>query len=58
VGQEVRRGEIVGYSGQTGRATGPHVHYEVHVSGAAVNPYRYLKTVVASSAPRKNDFPF
>jgi murein DD-endopeptidase MepM/ murein hydrolase activator NlpD len=57
VGQEVRRGEIIGYSGATGRATGPHVHYEVHVSGAAVNPYRYLKTVVASSG-RKNDFPF
>ncbi len=58
VGQEVRKGEIVGYSGATGRATGPHVHYEVHVSGAPVNPYRYLKTVMAQTQPRKNDFPF
>lgn len=58
VGQEVRRGEVVGYSGSTGRATGPHLHYEVHVSGAPVNPYRYLKTAVAAAAPRKNDFPF
>lgn len=58
VGQEVRRGEIVGFSGSTGRATGPHLHYEVHVSGAAVNPYRYLKAVVAQLQPRKNDFPF
>jgi murein DD-endopeptidase MepM/ murein hydrolase activator NlpD len=58
VGQEVRRGEVIGYSGSTGRATGPHVHYEVHVSGAPVNPYRYLKTVVAQSTARKNDFPF
>lgn len=58
VGQEIRRGEILGYSGATGRATGPHLHYEVHVSGAPVNPYRYLKTVLAQTQPRKNDFPF
>lgn len=58
MGQEVRRGEIVGLSGATGRATGPHLHYEVRVSGAPVNPYRYLKAVVAHAAARKNDFPF
>ncbi len=58
VGQEVRRGEVVGLSGSTGRATGPHLHYEVRVSGAPVNPYRYLKTAMAQAAPRKNDFPF
>lgn len=57
VGQEVRRGEIIGYSGATGRATGPHVHYEVHVAGAAVNPYRYLKAAAQTQA-KKNDFPF
>jgi murein DD-endopeptidase MepM/ murein hydrolase activator NlpD len=41
-GQEIRRGEVIGLSGATGHATGPHVHYEVRVSGTPVNPYRYL----------------
>jgi murein DD-endopeptidase MepM/ murein hydrolase activator NlpD len=41
-GQPVRRGEVIGLSGATGHATGPHVHYEVRVSGTPVNPYRYL----------------
>jgi murein DD-endopeptidase MepM/ murein hydrolase activator NlpD len=47
-GQEVRRGEVVGLSGHTGRATGPHVHYEVRLRGTPVNPYRYL---VRATAP-------
>jgi murein DD-endopeptidase MepM/ murein hydrolase activator NlpD len=42
VGQEVKRGQIIGAVGMTGRATGPHLHYEVHVSDAPVNPARYL----------------
>jgi murein DD-endopeptidase MepM/ murein hydrolase activator NlpD len=41
-GQEVRRGDIIGYSGATGRATSPHVHFEVRLGGAAVNPHPYL----------------
>jgi murein DD-endopeptidase MepM/ murein hydrolase activator NlpD len=41
-GEEVRRGEVVALSGRTGHATGPHVHYEVRLSGTPVNPYRYL----------------
>jgi murein DD-endopeptidase MepM/ murein hydrolase activator NlpD len=41
-GQAVRRGEVIALSGATGHATGPHVHYEVRVSGTPVNPYRYL----------------
>jgi murein DD-endopeptidase MepM/ murein hydrolase activator NlpD len=47
-GQEVRRGEIVAVSGRTGHATGPHVHYEVRLSGTPVNPYRYLAKVTNS----------
>ncbi|MBV9505044.1 MAG: M23 family metallopeptidase [Acidobacteriia bacterium] len=41
-GQELRRGEAVGEVGSTGRVTAPHLHYEVRIGGAPVNPYRYL----------------
>jgi murein DD-endopeptidase MepM/ murein hydrolase activator NlpD len=42
IGQRVKRGDILGDVGQTGKALGPHVHYEVRVNGTAVNPYYYL----------------
>lgn len=47
-GQEVRRGEIIALSGSTGHATGPHVHYEVRLSGTPVNPYRYMSKAPSS----------
>jgi murein DD-endopeptidase MepM/ murein hydrolase activator NlpD len=37
-GDVVRRGDIVGYMGNTGRSTGPHLHYEVRVMGKPVDP--------------------
>lgn len=41
-GQWVRRGEVIGYIGMTGRTTGPHLHYEVRLNGLPVNPMRYI----------------
>ncbi len=45
-GQRVRRGELVGFVGNTGRATGYHLHYEVHVDGKPSNPLGYILTDV------------
>jgi murein DD-endopeptidase MepM/ murein hydrolase activator NlpD len=56
VGQDVRRGDILGYVGSSGRSTGPHLHYEVRIHDTPVNPSKYLPAAArqlasASSIP-------
>jgi murein DD-endopeptidase MepM/ murein hydrolase activator NlpD len=41
VGQSVKRGDVIGLVGSTGKSTGPHLHYEVHLRGEIMNPANY-----------------
>ena len=49
-GQHVICGQVIGYVGESGRATGPHLHYEVRVHNVPVNPHKYLRTTYEQMA--------
>jgi len=41
-GQKIKRGEVIGWVGSTGKSTGPHCHYEVHKGGQPVDPVYFF----------------
>ena len=52
--EKVGRGQIIGLSGNSGRSSGPHLHYEIQVKGQPVNP---LGLILSSSAGRRHGRP-
>ena len=52
-GQDVRRGDIIGYVGSEGRSTGPHLHYEVRIHDTPVNPHKYMQETMQEFASSK-----
>ena len=57
-GERVRRGQVIGYLGDSGRSTGPHLHYEVRIHDAPVNPHKYLLETITQFADAGGDSTF
>ena len=51
LGQRVQQGDVIGYIGNTGLSTGPHLHYEIHIGSDVVDPYKYIN--IRSSIARQ-----
>jgi murein DD-endopeptidase MepM/ murein hydrolase activator NlpD len=54
LGQMVKRGEVIGWIGSTGKSTGPHLHYEVHKSGRVLDPIYFLQRYFARRVPKNS----
>jgi len=54
-GQRVQQGQIIGNSGATGLATGPHLHYELHKNGVQINPLQAEKSLITSDPLSRKD---
>ena len=52
-GQDIRRGEVIGYVGSEGRSTGPHLHYEIRIHDTPVNPHKYMRETMQEYASSK-----
>ena len=46
-GEFIHRGQVLGYVGDSGRSTGPHLHYEVRLHDTPVNPYKFMRSTMA-----------
>jgi murein DD-endopeptidase MepM/ murein hydrolase activator NlpD len=54
-GEQVKRGQVIGYVGSSGRSTGPHLHYEVRIHNTPVNPHKYLRATIDQLATAGGD---
>jgi len=54
-GMHVKSGDVIGYEGDSGRSTGPHLHYEVRIYNTPVNPWRYLHSASSTRPPSTGD---